>query len=270
MGTVGNVSVFFIDKATQKTVHRTEKRWLWRNKIKQTGGCGMIWDPVSGSSISQDRKGAIECSIRVAGIHLQGSALPSMGPPFVQSTPYQEGYGCLQWWGPLRFHGGDVEIDGKRHLIPSTAIGGFDRTIGHRPRRQQWNWLCAHGTAKNTQFATQPIALQIAKDKVTHADRQDPKKFNLWFKNRLFKFETCEFVKEEQWHIRATGTQGAESMNVTLSPRWTRSEQQGHPALIGGRFHQHFGPLSGVLRVMGRTYEVAAPFALLEDSDLSI
>lgn len=270
MGTVGNVSVFFIDKATKKMVHRSTKRWLWRNKIKQAGGCGMIWDPVSGSSIFQDRLGAVECSIHVEGIHIHGSASPSMGPPFVQSTPYQEGYGCLQWWGPLRFHGGDVTIDGISHSIPSDAMGGFDRTIGHRPRRQRWNWLCAHGVARNKDLAAQPFALQVAKDKVHNASGIDPKKFNLWFKGRLFKFDACTFTKERVWQIKATGNKGAESMTVTLDTQWTRSEKKGHPAFFGGRFNQHFGPLSGSLQVMGRTYEIHAPFALLEDSDLNL
>ena len=270
MGAVGNVSIFFINKKTLETVHRSEKRWLWRNRIKQTGGCGMIWDPDSGSSISQDRHGNIECNIRVEDIHIQGTASPYMGPPFVQSTPYQRGYGCLQWWGPLRFHGGDVVCNGERHIITEHAIGGFDRTIGHRPRRQKWNWLCTHGQARNACGETRPFALQMAKDKPDTESKRDPKKFNLWFMNRLFKFDTCTFEQRRAWHIRAQGIHGAERLDVRLDPIWSRLEQQGHPSLIGGRFNQHFGPLTGVLKVMGNEYDVHAPFALLEDSNLSL
>ena len=230
----------------------------------------MIWDPDSGSSISQSRNGDIECNIRLDGIHLQGTASPFMGPPFVQSTPYQRGYGYLQWWGPLRFHGGDVVCNGERHIITENAVGGFDRTIGHRPRRQQWNWLCAHGHAISDGGSKTPLALQMAKDKPGATWNRDPKKFNLWFMNRLFKFDTCTFQKGIDWHIRAQGTQGAESLDIRLESMWSRVEQQGHPSLIGGRFNQHFGPLTGALQVMGTRYEVHAPFALLEDSNLSL
>ena len=62
---------------------------------------------------------------------------------FVQSTRYPKNQGCLQWWGNLRLESGRLRIKDRTQTLPAGSRGGYDRTLGHRRRYQNWNWISA-------------------------------------------------------------------------------------------------------------------------------
>ena len=270
MGVVGNVSLVSIDKLTGEFKHSSEKRWLWRNQIKQTGGCALIWDPISGSSVAQDRKGSIHFHIRTDEASFVGTAEPALGPAFVQSTPGGNGYGSLQWWGPMRLNDGHFSMGQTDVQLPQGSLGGFDRTIGHRNRRQHWNWLSAQGSALSQDGDATPFAVQFAVDNLRNPLLPNPKKFNFWIHGRLYKFDSVEFSPGEVWRITASGNGVANSMTLQFTPHWCREEKSGHAKWFGGHFRQYYGQVDGQLSLDGQRYTVSVPFGLLEDSRLSL
>jgi hypothetical protein len=270
MGLVSNVSLVVICKSTGRCTHSSQKHWLWNNQVKQTGGCALIWDPVSKSSVLQNENGGIKFCFQTDEQSFMGTAQPTIGPPFVQSTSLASGYGSLQWWGPLEFIDTYFTDKGKRIEIESGSLGAFDRTIGHRTRKQHWNWLSAQGFVQSPNGIPTPYALQLAIDHARPTSLPNPKKFNIWIHNQLFKLDSVQFIKGENWTIEGIGTHGAETLSVQFKPTWCRQEKKGHPAVFGGLFKQYYGELTGFMTIAGQRYTIDSPFALLEDSRLNI
>lgn len=270
LGLVGNVSLLIIDKHNGNIIHSSQKKWLWANRIQQTGGCAVIWDPNSGSTVSQNERGVIEFSFHTTEGSWSGRAKPDIGPPFVQSTPASKGFGSLQWWGPIRILSANVSTEQIQLNIPEGVLGGFDRTIGHRLRRQHWNWLCTQGRAIDNRQRQHEFAIQMAVDNLRPKNSIHPKKLNLWIHNRLHKFERIQFIKGNSWTITAQGDRAAEDLDLCFTPTWHRREKNGHPAIFGGHFQQLFGPIRGTIKVNGQYYKIDEPFALVEDSKLSL
>lgn len=270
LGLVGNVSLLIIRKSDGKIEHHSEKKWLWSNRIRQTGGCSIVWDPNTGSTITQNTAGHIEFRIQTEQAHWVGEARPALGPAFVQSSPGAKGFGSLQWWGPIRLMNSHLRMNEGTLELDDNILGGFDRTIGHRHRRQYWNWLCTQGSAIGPKGKLSPFAIQIAVDNLRNSDTPNPRKFNLWIHDRLHKFEEAEFMPGPQWEITAHGKQSAQSLRLDFTPQWRREERSGHPAVFGGHFRQLFGPIRGTLIIDDNRYLINEPFALVEDSRLSV
>jgi len=270
MGLVANVSLVVICKETGACTHSSKKHWLWNNQVKQTGGCALIWDPISKSCVSQDNTGQIEFCFHTDEHSFFGTAEPTIGPPFVQSTSLSSGYGSLQWWGPIRFTNAVFTHGEKSIPIQQGSLGGFDRTIGHRTRKQHWNWLSAQGMAQGENDESLPFALQLAVNHLRPEALPDPKKYNVWIDSRLFKFDTVRFIPGAQWEIVGQGAWSAEKLSLRFQPTWCRHEKSGHPAIFGGHFKQYYGQLLGSMTIQGKRYGIETSFALVEDSRLNI
>ena len=267
LGLVGNVSLLIIRKSDGKIEHHSEKNG-------RSNAYGKPAD-VPSSGIEHrlhnhtEHSRHIEFRIQTEQAHWVGEARPALGPAFVQSSPGAKGFGSLQWWGPIRLMNSHLRMNEGTLELDDNILGGFDRTIGHRHRRQYWNWLCTQGSAIGPKGKLSPFAIQIAVDNLRNANTPNPRKFNVWIHDRLHKFEEAEFMPGPQWEITAHGKQSAQSLRLDFTPRWRR-EGKRHPAVFGGHFRQLFGPIRGTLIIDDKRYLIDEPFALVEDSRLSV
>jgi hypothetical protein len=276
MGILGNTSIVIVNKQDGTSTHANKTRWLWRNRITQSGGCADIKDLESDSFISQDANGEVHFQLVVDNTILKGHATASLGPPFIQCTRYRHGFGTIQWWGNLTIKNATLTCDDTVLLVPPGTVLGFDRTIGHRPRKQEWNWLSAHGHTQGRESQSQFFSLQVAVDHLHSSETHPPNKFNLWLGRSLYKFEHAKFMRSpgsldnSEWTIVAKGTGAAQSLNATFNPVWRRRERQGVAQLFGGDFNQLYGPLRGTFTVNGQTHSFEVPFAIVEDSVMAL
>ena len=167
MGMGGNVAILLHHKKSGKTDKASATRYLVTNRISSDSQFMQFEDGESGSWIHLHANGAIEFDVKTGSLAFEGRAQTTMGKPFVQSTVYSPGMGTLQWWGNLKLDSGSITHNGQTTPLEPGSFGAYDRTIGHRPQEQNWNWVSAVGEAQSEDDPEQTLtfSLQVSKEK---------------------------------------------------------------------------------------------------------
>jgi hypothetical protein len=277
LGIAGHTAVMLVDKEGETSDDRS-CRGIWlRNHMKVDRAFRSFREEKSGSSIDISEHG-IAFDVSTKGLRFKGRARPRFDAPFVQVTGYPQGKGTLQWWGNLELDQGRVERDGIRIDLEPGSPGCYDRTVGHRRKVQNWNWLSTVGDAwLEEEKRAVPFSLQMAKDQ----HRADPiviaRKYVMWLDGQMMKFDDMSFTYTisdiesrgtSPWQINAEGDDCR--LSLIFSPAFKRRERGALPLLYKADFLQYFGTLSGIITRGGKTYDIKQVFALAEDSYLSM
>jgi len=271
----GNVALLVLDRDTGQLCHGARTRLLWRNGIRHCEAYRTFEDPDTGSRLSIDeRLQRVEIDMTVGGLRLVGQARAIFDRPFVQTTSYGGGRGTLQWWGCLEVEEMSLVVDGSERAIPPGTLGLYDRTLGHRRSRQNWNWLAAIGeTVDGERFA-----IQAAQDRGRAAPLRTIHKAPMWLDGELLtpsseaKFTYAPPPGPDEvtgdWAIDL-GEAPGRSASLTFRPAVRRRERTRLPGVLRADFNQYYGELSGVVRGR-REVELRGVFAVAEDSFLSL
>ena len=277
MGLGGNVAVLLHDKKTGKTEKASATRYLMTNRISCDSTHSQFEDSHSGSWIHIHPNGSIEFDVRAKTLALQGRAVTTLGKPFIQSTVYSPGMGTLQWWGNLCLEHGNVKHGNETIALEPGSLGAYDRTVGHRPQEQNWNWVSAVGQAVDeASDETVTFSLQVSKEKEKANPRVHSQKYNLWLNETHTKFDdlTIDYTPDPQsretgkWRILGVGKN--DSLNLSFRPHFHRREQKWLPGLLDIDFNQYYGTLSGRLVRGDKAYHIHKVFTVCEDSRMEI
>jgi hypothetical protein len=167
-----------------------------------------------------------------------------------------------------------VTLEGSEHAIPPGTLGLYDRTLGHRRSRQNWNWLAAIGeTVDGERFA-----IQAAQDRGRASPRRTIHKAPMWLDGELLTSSSeARFTYAPPsgsqdvtgaWDI-GLGEAPGRSAELVFQPEVRRREQTRLPGVVRADFNQYYGQLSGVVRG-GHEVELDGVFAVAEDSFLSL
>ena len=181
LGLAGHTAVLWVDKRTQHCDDRSERQ-IWRGKSLRVDDAFARFDePKTGSVIHMTDEGGVVFDVAARGLRLRGRARPAFACPLVQTTAYPGAKGTLQWWGNLELVEGELIRDGVRTRLPKGALGCYDRTLGHRRRIQNWNWLSAVGSlTRSKQDEKVPFALQMSKDRSGAQPQIASQKYAAW------------------------------------------------------------------------------------------
>ena len=167
-----------------------------------------------------------------------------------------------------------LHIKGEPYEIPSGAMGLYDRTVGHRRRRQNWNWVASIGEAVDgTRFA-----IQASQDRPRALPYRWIHKAGIWWDGKLVKaapgarflYEPSQ-AAEKPWRVHL-GEGAAPCASLVFEPRFRREETKRIPGVLNAKFQQFYGSLSGSIELMGisERLEVRDVFTVAEDSRLEL
>ncbi len=269
----GNVALLVHDKSSGETKKSSKTYYLGLNRIQTDKQNMHFRDPVTHSEIRLNAAGEVFFQISTPDMTLRGEAEECMGKPFTQSTLYSEGMGTLQWWGNLKLRRGELTMEAETLSLPPGCLGAYDRTVGHRPQKQNWNWLSVVGDALDEQSGQLvSFSLQVSKERELAQPRIDSKKYNLWVdgEHRKFSDLSLEYTsnpktkKSGDWVILAVGED--ESLALRFAPRTHRREEKRLPLVLDVDFNQYYGTVSGFFTRRGRRFRVDSTFAVAEES----
>jgi hypothetical protein len=277
MGLGGNIAILLHDKKTGKTEKSSTTRYLLTNRISCDSMHSHFEDAQSGSRIHLHADGSVDFDVRAKTLTFQGRAVSTLGKPFIQSTVYSPGMGTLQWWGNLCLEHGSVKRAKDTLTLEPGSLGAYDRTVGHRPQEQNWNWVSAVGEAlEETSDKKVTFSLQVSKEKEKAKPRVHSQKYNLWLGETHTKFDdlTIDYTADPQsrdtgkWKILGVGKD--DSLNLSFRPHFHRREQKWLPGLLDIDFNQYYGTLAGRLVSAGKAYRIQKVFTVCEDSRMNI
>jgi hypothetical protein len=276
MGVAGHTAVLVVEKGKKQAHDRSKKSLLWMKKMRIDADFSRFEDLRSGSFISMTPSGGVELDVCTAGLSLKAQAEPAFSSPFVQTTVAPGGKGSLQWWGNLRLVSGVATLDGQRIELPPGALGAYDRTIGHRPSLQNWNWLSTSGEARCLESGNRvPFSMQMSKDGPRANPPVEARKTTLWVGDTMRKLPPITFSYDRldtennttPWSV--TSESGDDSgLDITFTPRFKRRELGAIPLVYQADFNQYYGVINGQFWTPQGRYQVEDVFALTEDSYL--
>ncbi|MEL6350062.1 MAG: DUF2804 family protein, partial [Myxococcota bacterium] len=277
LGRAGNVALLVVNKETGDFHHRSKHRIFPRNTLQVDNRVERFTDPESGSFVTIDRQ-RVRFAIHLDELHIIGEATLALGPPLVQVTRFQRGRGSLQWYGILQVVHGTLQIGGDVSPLPVGALGTYDRTAGHQRGLQNWNWIATVGTATHSTLGSQPVGIQIARDRDLAHPRVEGKKNVVWMNDQLVKIPDVSFgydytdpeAKETgPWQIQSPADQTDDRFDLTFTPRHHRREKRGG-VLINVDFNQYYGEVSGDIVIHGERWTLQPTFAVCEESLLEL
>lgn len=277
LGLGGNVAILLHDKKTGKTEKSSATRYLMTNRISCDSTHSHFEDGESGSSIHLHPDGSVDFDVQTKTLGFKGRAVATLGKPFIQSTVFSPGMGTLQWWGNLSLEYGYVEHGDEKITLEPGSFGAYDRTVGHRPQAQNWNWLSVVGEMEDEKSGDQQVfSLQVSKEKENAYPRIHSQKYNFWLGNEHTKFDdlSIDYTSDPttrdtgKWRIIAVG--GDNSLNLNFRPHFHRREEKWLPKLFEIDFNQYYGQLSGRVVHSGVAYRLQSVFAVCEDSWMNI
>lgn len=255
LGVAGNTAVLFVDKQTGAISEHSVTRVGPRNRIAVGRRAARLEDPQTGSFIAVDAQMGVTFSVHAGAHHFTGRARARFADPFVQSTRYHGGHGTLQWWGALTLEHGTYAGPSGVSSLPAGAAGVMDRTLGHRPSLQAWNWLAVAGVTEEGV----PYSLQLARDRPMARPQVAHGKAIAWLGDRLFKIPGLRFVPGPSWTIEG------EELSLRFRPRFDRDEST-DKVVYRAAFRQFYGEVEGTLS----GHRIAGDFAVVEDSLLQL
>ena len=231
LGLGGNVALLVVDRASGRVVHEASTPLLWQNRISSTDGYRVFGDPDTGSRLALDEGlSQLFVDVNVGGMRLHGTARAIFDRPLIQTTAYGKGRGTLQWWGCVEVEQMSLEFEGRVYALPSGSMGLYDRTVGHRRRRQNWNWLAAIGETETGER----FAFQASQDRPRALPYRWIHKAGIWMGGRLqkaspgarFQYDPAEATSQE-WKILLKGRHGARHFSSHLLYRQERKRIPG-------------------------------------------
>ena len=168
---------------------------------------------------------------------------------------------------------GELTVNGRDVALPYGSRGGYDRTAGHRPRHQNWNWLASTGTATTHEGQEVRFAVQFAKDQALATPTVAAQKYTVWVDSHLVKVHEASFTRSQNptspgkdvWTICGHGPGPISEIELRVQTRFHRREHRRVPGFVHVDFNQYYGPLTGTFRFGCQSYVVQEAFSVIED-----
>ncbi len=271
-----NVALLIAEKSTGRFHEASITHLYPQDTVEAEAPFLEFSDPDTGSvvRIAPDLS-TMAIAIQAEGLHLVARARHALGRPFVQATRFQRGRGAIQWYSIIELVHGMIALEGHTIQLPPGTMGTVDRTVGHQRGIQAWNWIAAVGTATDLDTGmTEPLGLQIAKDRKHARPVVDSRKYLAWTRDELYKFTQVSFlyeIRDEDSHDTGPWviTSDSGDVNLRFTPTFHRREEK-RLMLVSADFNQYYGMVSGTVQVGGRTLKLDPCFAVCEESRLEL